>query len=94
MPPELTVGIVLVSLVAWAVRLEAKATQSSKDILSLREEFDSHKHNSNIHHNNLFFQEFEKRIDERFIHLSDTVGKVEKYVEDIDKKIERYLNEH
>jgi hypothetical protein len=94
MPPELATGIILVSLVAWAVRLEAKATQSTKDVVLLRQEFDSHKLNSTIHHNDLFFQEFEKRIDERFIHLSDTVGKVERYVEDIDKKIERYLSEH
>lgn len=94
MPPEFAVGLAILSLVVWAVRLEAKATQSTKDILSLRQEFDTHKHDPTIHHNKLFFQEFEKRIDERFIHLSDTIGKVEKYVEDIDKKIERYLSEH
>lgn len=79
--------------IVWLVRLEAKANQSQKDVISLKEYLEDHVHDRTIHHNADAFTEFEKRIDLQFTHLSDGLKKVEGYIEDIDKKIERYLNE-
>lgn len=85
--------VAIVTGVVWAVRVEAKANRSDEDLALLRESFEAHEADKAIHHNADAFIEFEKRIDLRFAHLAESVEKVEKYVEDIDKKIERYLNE-
>lgn len=88
-----TIVLSVVSGVVWAIRLEAKANRSKDEIVSLKESFYDHEADRSIHHNADAFAEFEKRIDLRFIHLSDGLKKVEVYVEDIDKKIARYLNQ-
>lgn len=92
-PVHLAIILSVISVVAWAVRIESKASKATDDITLLRKNFDDHATNAEIHHNNAFFSEFEKRIDERFVHLNQSIDKVEKFVEDIDSKIERYLNE-
>lgn len=86
-------GTLAVAGIMWLARLEAKANQSQKDVISIKKLIDGHVHDKTIHHNADAFIEFEKRIDLQFNHLSDGLKKVETYVEDIDKKIERYLNE-
>jgi len=90
---SVAIGVSIVSVIVWLVRLEARANQSAKDLTILQESFHAHEADKTIHHNADAFAEFEKRIDLRFTHLSDGLKKVEAYVEDIDKKIERYLNE-
>jgi hypothetical protein len=85
--------LAIISGIVWAVRVEAKANRSKDEIVTLKEAFNAHEADKTIHHNADAFAEFEKRIDLRFTHLSDGLKKVETYVEDIDKKIERYLNE-
>lgn len=87
-----TVLLSIVSGVVWAIRLEAKANRSKDEIKTLKEDFHAHQADRSIHHNEDAFAEFEKRIDLRFEHLSEGVKKVEVYVEDIDKKIAKYLN--
>ena len=90
---DLAFILAIISGIVWAVRLEAKANRSKDEIVSLKTSFENHEQDKTIHHNADAFAEFEKRIDLRFTHLSDGLKKVETYVEDIDKKIERYLNE-
>ena len=85
--------LAVISGVVWAVRVEAKANRSKDEIVNLKEAFHAHELDKTIHHNKDAFEQFEMRIDLRFTHLSDGLKKVEAYVEDIDKKIERYLNE-
>lgn len=92
-PSHVALFIATLSGIVWAVRLEAKTNQAAKDLSLLKESLDTHQHDKSIHHNADAFLEFEKRIDLRFAHLAESVEKVEKYVEDIDRKIERYLNE-
>lgn len=85
--------LAIASGIVWAVRLEAKANRSKDEIISLKEAFHAHETDRSIHHNESAFVEFEKRIDLRFAHLSESVEKVEKYVEDIDRKIGEYLKD-
>lgn len=88
----LGIGMAIIGLVVWAVRLEAKANRASDDNQLLRLRLENHEQNREIHHNADAFSEFEKRIDLRFAHLSETVEKVEKYVEELDRKFDRVIN--
>lgn len=87
----ITISLATVSGIVWAIRLEAKANRSKEEINSLKEAFHGHESDRSIHHNADAFIEFEKRIDLRFAHLAQSVEKVEKYVEDIDRRLENYL---
>lgn len=88
---HLTFILAIASGIVWAVRLEAKANRSKDEIVSLKDAFHAHESDRTIHHNADAFIEFEKRIDLRFAHLSESVEKVEKYIEDIDRKFEQYI---
>jgi len=87
----ITIFLSTVSGIAWAMKLEAKANRSKDEIVILKDLFHAHETNKGIHHNADAFIEFEKRIDLRFEHLGKAVEKVEKYVEDIDHKMEQYI---
>ena len=86
-----TIFLAVSSGIIWAIRLEAKANRSKDEIIALKEAFHLHETDRSIHHNADAFVEFEKRIDLRFEHLNKSVEKVEKYVEDIDQKFEKYI---
>lgn len=85
-------GVALVSLVVWAVRLESKTNTTAADTVDLKLKLERHERDQDIHHNASAFGEFEKRIDERFVHLNQSIDKVEKFVEDIDRKFEEFIN--
>lgn len=87
----LTIFLASASGIAWAIRLEALANRSKDEIGLLKDAFHAHETDKAIHHNADAFIEFEKRIDLRFEHLAKSVEKVEKYVEDIDHKMEQYI---
>lgn len=85
-------GVALVSLVVWAVRLESKTNSTAAETMEIKVKLENHERNQDIHHNATAFGEFEKRIDLRFAHLSQSVEKVERFVEDIDRKFEEFIN--
>jgi hypothetical protein len=83
--------IPVIGVVAWLIRLEAKALNTEKTTQETKDKLSAHEARTEIHHNPERFAEFEKRMDERFGNIQTSVGKVESYVEEIDSKLERFL---
>lgn len=76
----LTLGIALLSGVAWLIRLESKTSTNTRDLDTLSKDVYEHSSNGNVHHS-------ADDLDRRFNELKDDISEIKDNIREGLKEI-------
>lgn len=72
----LSLAIALIGFVGWLIRLESVASQTRQDVSELKQSFNAHRDNSDIHFNIRVSEQVDRRNEHRFKTIEDQLHEI------------------